>query len=101
MESSEKQTKGKFEKSILKIKEQFREVFRDYPLTMTTIIIAAVIGAMLVDFSSRTMGETLERIEMFFCFLSFQELLLEEMFRKRKNVYWIGTSNPAMRFYDS
>ncbi|MCR5704909.1 MAG: DUF4153 domain-containing protein [Eubacterium sp.] len=91
MESSENQTKGKFEKSILKIKEQFREVFRDYPLTMTTIIIASVIGAMLVDFSSRTMGETLERIEMFFFFLSFQELLLEEMFRKRKNVYWIGT----------
>lgn len=67
------------------------EVFRDYPVTMGAIIIAALIGAILIDMDSKSTRELLEKVLTFFLIWSFQTLTYEECFRKKPIVRIAGT----------
>lgn len=72
------------------------EVFREYPVTMGAIIIAALIGAILIDMDSRSTEEFLEKALAFFLIWSFQTLTFEECFSKKPIVRIAGTAVSAL-----
>ncbi len=66
--------------------QKLADVFKDYPVTLIAIVIAALISAILEDYNSKTGPideDTLIKIVGFLLILSVQALFLEEFFPKK------------------
>jgi hypothetical protein len=78
-------------KLFAKIKNQISDSFRDYPLTMIAIVIAAFFGAVLVDIDQSSARDLYERIMEFGLIFAVGELYCEECLKKEKAKYIFGT----------
>jgi len=83
--------KNKLAEAAKKFGRMIYEVLKEYPVTIGAILIAAFIGALLVSWDDRGSRDILEKIAAFFLLISFQVLMLEEIF-KRKLVVRIAGS---------
>ncbi len=72
-------------KALKSLIKSISETLKDYPLTMTGIILAALIGAVNIgdNYLSNHYEEYLMRLIMFFLLLSAQTLFHEEFFKKK------------------
>ena len=59
------------------------DVFRDYPVTMIAIMLAALIFAILVEWNDQDSIINLERTAAFFLITAVQSLFFEEFFKKK------------------
>jgi len=66
------------------------DVFRDYPVTMLSIMIAALIGTVLVTWNSHETKIYLERAAAFFLITAMQAIGLEEIFASKKLIRFSG-----------
>ena len=76
--------KNRLKNFVKKVAAALAEVFKDYPVTMVMILVAALMAAILImlDYQD-TNEETVEKI-MVFCFLTAaQAVAVEEVFRKK------------------
>ena len=71
-------------------------VFRDYPVTMISIVIAALIGAILIEWNDNASEIYLERAAVFCLILALQTLLFEEIFPQKKVVRFAGYGVSAL-----
>ncbi len=67
------------------------EVFKDYPVTMLGIIVAALLGAILEEVYNNNTEEILEKIMVFCLITSGQTIMYEEVFKKKIPVRVIGS----------
>ena len=66
------------------------DVFREYPVTMIAIVIAALLGAILIKVHDKDATTNLERAILFFLFTAMQTLFYEEIFPKKKVIRFPG-----------
>ena len=84
--------KGHLVEGIKRLGMRIVDVFREYPVTMGAIILAALIGALMagpIDYQSE-LYKTCEKTIAFCMILAFQTLAFEEVFRKKLPVRIIG-----------
>ncbi|MCR5651652.1 MAG: DUF4153 domain-containing protein [Lachnospiraceae bacterium] len=82
----EKPAKKSFFKNLFKkITDSLAGVFRDYPVTMASILVAALFAAILVhlDYKDKDVKETCEKIMQFAFWMGAQSFVIEEIFRKK------------------
>lgn len=90
--------KGHLLDALKRLGARIIDVFREYPVTMGAIIIAAFIGALMVgpiDYHSEAY-KLCEKAVSFFLLLSFQTLTFEEIFKKKWPVRIIGSICAAL-----
>ncbi|MBO6015430.1 MAG: DUF4153 domain-containing protein [Lachnospiraceae bacterium] len=88
------EAKGKISRwteNVKKMGLKLYEVFKEYPLTMGAIIIAAFLGALFLGWDAGQSEEIMEKTALFFLLSSFQVLLLEEVFRHKKVIRILGS----------
>ena len=69
--------------AVKAIGSRIADVFRDYPVTMIAIMLAALIFAILVDWDHLDSTIYLERAAAFFLITAVQSLFFEEFFKKK------------------
>lgn len=70
--------------------QKIMDVFRDYPVTMIAIMIAALIGSILVCWHDRDSELNLERAGVFCLLTAMQTIAFEEIFAHKKKIRLIG-----------
>ena len=71
-------------------------VFKDYPVAMISIVIAAFIGAVLIEWNHHDTKIYLERAIAFCLILAFQSIFLEEIFTSKKIIRFTGYAVSAI-----
>lgn len=91
-EEREAGRKGRFGRALTGIVSSIGETFKNYPLTLFSIMLAAFIGALNIndDIFPDRYDELIVRIIAFCLILALQVLLYEEMFMERPVIRWMG-----------
>ena len=66
------------------------DVFKDYPVTMISIVVAALLGSILIEWDNHDTEIYMERAIAFFLILAMQTLLFEEVFPLKKVIRYTG-----------
>ena len=82
--------KNRLSKTLMALGKRIYEVFKDYPVTMGAIILAALAGAILVDIDKSNVEELVERIACFSLIFAMQVIMFEELFKSKLKVRIIG-----------
>ncbi len=64
-------------------------VFKDYPVTLVAIILAALFGAIIIGVDNRDAEDALEKIAVCLMFMSAQNIFCEEVIKDKWHVTWI------------
>lgn len=78
-----KQKKHRLVKAITGLGRMIYQVFKDYPVTMATIILAALLGAILIEIDNHDIEDALEKLLAFFLITAAQTIMFEEVFKSR------------------
>lgn len=92
-DASAPKKKGHLVDAVKRLGTRIVDVFREYPVTMGAIILAALIGALMagpIDYHSE-LYKTCEKAIAFCLILAFQTLTFEEVFRKKLPMRIIGS----------
>ena len=84
--------KGRIGRTLAGIVNSIGETFKNYPLTLFSVMMAALIGALNINdkiFPDR-FDDLIFRIIAFCLILALQVLLYEEMFMEKPSVRWTG-----------
>lgn len=71
-------------------------VFREYPITMLSIMAAALVGAILVSWNNHDTRIYAERVGVFFLLTAMQTIFFEEVFAAKKLVRFTGSGISAL-----
>lgn len=71
-------------------------VFKDYPVTMIAIVLAALGGSILVTWHNRETEIYVERVIVFLLLTAMQTIAFEEVFPKKKLVRFVGSGVSAV-----
>ncbi len=75
--------KNKFIEALKGIGNMLYQVFKDYPVTLVAIILAALFGAIIIGIDNRNAEEALEKMAYCFMFASAQHIFYEEIFKDK------------------
>ena len=75
--------KNKFTEAVKGIGNKLYEVFKDYPVTLAAIILAALFGAIVIGLDNRDVEDALEKLALCFIFASAQHIFYEEIFKDK------------------
>ena len=84
-----KQKKHRLKEAVIGLGRMIYQVFKDYPVTMAAIILAALLGAILIELDNRGLEDALEKLTAVFLITAAQTIMYEEVF-KNKVVVRIG-----------
>ena len=82
--------------SLKGLGQKIIETFRDYPVAMISIVLAALLGAVLVDWDNHDTEIYLQRMIGFFLILAVHALFLEEWFPKQAKIRYPGYAVSAL-----
>jgi len=82
--------------AITALVRKMKEVFRDYPVTLLSVIIAALSSAILIDCSSNDVCEYLIKICVFFAITALQCVAVEEIFAGKRALRIVATVGAAL-----
>ena len=75
--------KNKFIEAIKGIGNMLYQVFKDYPVTLIAIILAALFGAIIIGLNNKDVEDALEKMAFCFMFASAQHIFYEEVFKDK------------------
>ncbi|MCR5420435.1 MAG: DUF4153 domain-containing protein [Lachnospiraceae bacterium] len=83
---------NKITKLLCRLLEGVRDTIKDYPVTLISVIIAALLGALCIGDSSDylALNDLYEKGISFFLIMSAQVILYEEIFRKKTRIRIAG-----------
>lgn len=78
-----KHKKNRFVNAIKGIGNMLYQVFKDYPVTLIAIILAALFGAIIIGLNNRDVEDSLEKMAYCFMFAAAQHIFYEEIFKNK------------------
>ena len=78
-----KDKKNRFIEAIKGIGNMLYQVFKDYPVTLVAIILAALFGAIIIGIDNGNVEDALEKMAYCFMFASAQHIFYEEIFKDK------------------
>ncbi|MBQ6096102.1 MAG: DUF4153 domain-containing protein [Lachnospiraceae bacterium] len=93
---TKKPLKFKLGENLKKLGLMILGVFKDYPVTMIAIVLAALGGSILVTWHNRDTEIYVERVICFLLLTAMQTIAFEEVFPKKKIVRFVGCGVSAI-----
>lgn len=78
--------KNKIIEAIKGMGNKLYEVFKDYPVSLIAIILAALLGAIIIGLDNTNIEDALEKLAFCFMFASAQHIFYEEVYKDRWTV---------------
>ncbi len=75
--------KNRFIEALKGVGNMLYQVFKDYPVTLVAIILAALFGAIIIGIDNRNAEDALEKMAYCFMFASAQHIFYEEVFKDK------------------
>ncbi|MBO5986816.1 MAG: DUF4153 domain-containing protein [Lachnospiraceae bacterium] len=95
-QKTKKPLKFKLGENLKKLGLMILGVFKDYPVTMIAIVLAALGGSILVTWHNRETEIYVERVIVFLLLTAMQTIAFEEVFPKKKLVRFVGSGVSAV-----
>ena len=82
--------KIRFTDRIKSLAKRIIDVFREYPVTMICIMLAALVGTILIPIHDRDLEQNFERVIFFFLLTAMQAIAYEEIVPQKKPIRITG-----------